>query len=113
MDKSIVMEILGLLEATPAVLVVAGIGFIFAGIVFAILIFLYRQNKALNAKYHLLNISAVRLWDRVDPDMVQSHYSGEWYLGVRANSAASKVLHGEGRSKAAKTRAGSALTQRI
>lgn len=83
MDKSIVMEMLGLMEATPAVLTVAGIGFVFAGIVFVLVAWLLRRIMVVEHKYHLLNMSSVRLWDRVDPDMVQDHYSGEWSIKRR------------------------------
>jgi len=71
----------------------------------------WRAIAKIMGKYHLLNVSNIRLWDRVDPDMVDDHYSGEYSIRRRARSAASKVLHDEGRSKAAKTRRGSALTQ--
>jgi len=84
MDKSIVLEILGLLEATPAVLVVAGIGFIFAGIVFAVLIALYRMLKGLGEKYQIINTNHMALWVMVAPEAVKWHHSGEYYIDMKA-----------------------------
>ena len=89
--EPVISEIMGILQASPADYFIVGMGFV---VVIAIVI-LFRMliaEKKLNRqranhfekKYNLLNMSAVRLWDRVDPDMVQDHYSGEWYLNKKA-----------------------------
>lgn len=79
MDKSIVLEILGLLEATPAVLVVAGIGFIFSGIVFVLVAWLHKRIKCMEKKYHALDKDNVRLWDRLYPGEIKDHHSGDYF----------------------------------
>lgn len=84
MDKSIVLEILGLLEATPAVLVVAGIGFAFSVIVFFILVFLYRLHIELSKKYAILNANHLVLWVMIAPDALKWHHSGEYHIDMKA-----------------------------
>jgi hypothetical protein len=46
---------------------------------------LHMRIKVMEDKYHLLNLSNVRLWDRVDPLMVKNHYSGDYSIEDRGN----------------------------
>ena len=78
--ESVIGDILSILQASPADYFIFGMGI---GVVVWIAS-LYKRIKVMEHKYHLLNMSAVRLWDRVDPDMVQDHYSGDWSLKRKA-----------------------------
>ena len=89
MDNPI-LEILGILEATPAdyVMFFLGVGVVCWEIGYRAVT--GARNKRLAArvlelekKYNLLNTSTVRLWDRVDPDMVNDHHSGDFSIKLR------------------------------
>jgi hypothetical protein len=78
MDKPI-LEILAILQATPADYFI-----FFMGIVVVLwIITLTRRIKVMETKYHLLNLSNVRLWDRVDPNMVNEHHSGDYSIKLK------------------------------
>ena len=82
-----ILEILGILEASPADYVIFGLG---VGVVcweIGYRAVTGARNKRiakrvlrLEDKYNLLNTSTVRLWDRVDPNMVSEHHSGEYSI---------------------------------
>ena len=81
MDKPI-LEILAIMQATPADYFI-----FFMGIVVVLwIITLTRRIKVMETKYHLLNLSNVRLWDRVDPNMVNDHHSGDYSIKLKQNS---------------------------
>ena len=84
MDRSIILEILGLLEATPAVLVVAGIGFAFSFIVLAAIVFLCRWLIKLSEKYQILNANHLVLWSIVAPEALKWHHTGEYHIDIKS-----------------------------
>jgi hypothetical protein len=75
MDK-ILFDILSILKASPADYFIFGMGII----VVLWIIMLTKRVKIVEEKYHLIDKSNVRLWDRVDPDMVQNHHSGDYTI---------------------------------
>ena len=82
MDKPI-LEILAIMKATPADYFI-----FFMGIVVVLwIITLTRRIKVMETKYHLLNLSNVRLWDRVDPNMVNDHHSGDYSIFLKNRQA--------------------------
>ena len=114
MMEPVISEIMGILQASPAdyLIFVMGMG------VAMWILSLTKRIKCMEIKYHALDKDNVRLWDRLYPGEIKDHHSGDYFhppnrAENRAADAAHKVLHRPGSSKAAKTRAGSALTQRI
>ena len=69
-------KILDILKASPADYFIFGMGMV----VVLWIVLMSKRIKLLEQKYHLLNLSNVRLWDRVDPDMVRDHYSGDYSI---------------------------------
>ena len=79
--ESFLIKILELMQATPADYFNFFIGVVVVGYI----VTLKKRIKMLEEKYHLLNLSTVRLWDRVDPNMVNDHYSGDYSIKRKAN----------------------------
>ena len=77
--ENILFEILSILKASPADYVVVAI---VLGVVLW-LITVVKRLKVMEEKYHILDKSNVRLWDRVDPDMVSDHHSGDYSIKTR------------------------------
>ena len=82
MMEKIITEILNLLGANAADWVIVMMGFM---VVFA-LIWAIKRIAMLEQKYHAIDKSTVRLWDRVDPNMVSDHHSGDYSIKVRRPS---------------------------
>ena len=77
--EKVLIEILAIMQATPADYFI-----FFMGIVVVLwIIMLSKRVKVMETKYHLLNLSNVRLWDRVDPNMVNDHHSGDYSIKLR------------------------------
>ena len=91
MDNPI-LEILGILEATPAdyVIFALGVGVVCWEIGYRAVTGARNRRLAarvlkLEDKYNLLNTSNVRLWDRVDPNMVSDHHSMDYSIKLKQN----------------------------
>ena len=74
MDKPI-LEILAILQATPADYFIFFMGIV---VVFWI-ISLTRRIKVMEAKYHVLDKENARLWDRLYPGELRDHHSGDYH----------------------------------
>ena len=82
--ESVLAEILSILGATPTDYVIVSMGF--SVVLFTI--FLYRQNKELWKKYHILNTNHMALWMKIDPESVKWHHSGDYHIEVKGKNEA-------------------------
>ena len=78
MEKPL-FEILRILNASPADYIILTMGIV----VVLYIISLSKRLKVMEDKYHALDKSNVRLWDRVDPDMVSDHHTGDYSIKQR------------------------------
>lgn len=72
----ILLKILTLMGASHADLLIFFMGICVVGYIISI----NKRLKINEAKYHSLDKSNVRLWDRVDPTMVDEHHSGDYSI---------------------------------
>lgn len=77
--KGITSEILSILGATAADFIIISMGV--SVVLFTV--FLYRQNKLLSKKYHILNTNHMALWVMVSPDAVKWHHTGEYHIDIK------------------------------